>query len=616
MVIPSFLPGASQSFDPNALYKDGSRAATGNLSMGGNRITGLGSPESKGDVARVDDLMGPNYILGIFKDWSQTSPAWSYCDLDGAPITPPGGWQSSNPILKAIKTCLVNAAGNVAYGSNNRGDGLTLDGSLGQVMVEFPAVYGNRWWDGDFEFIVFSPIPMTTPGGRLLTKHPAYFQRGGWERSKIYASRYYCGMAAKNDGTKYALSATGKQPWTGGEIVELSFTNGSQAPSPGDVLTGATSGVQGTVVAIYLQSGTWAGGDASGKVWLKTVDEKVTFNTGSVAFTIGQVVTGASSGATGTILTVVVSSGSWGSADATGYLVVRGGNGLNYTTSPSENITDPLGGLVKATGDGSARASFTNPEDLQRSGATIMRSASAGSALGLTCQNFSDYAKAYAGTDTRWGGINPFTNDLLTLLAYFDLGTCDIQSLSSVGSGVTSKSWTRRFNGVLNGADSINSNVDTNGTGKGTGSAGQTPNMWRGLQDFLGGNVYGFVIGIQPNQNGVWNIINPNGLYIPQCPLAAGSFVSTVGACLMSDGYWGKSLNEAAAKWLLLPADVTGTSATKRCDYYYYPRYTPGVLLVGGSWPAGSSAGVGYRYACGPASYSARIIGGRLEFLP
>jgi hypothetical protein len=423
-------------------------------------------------------------------------------------------------------------------------------------------------------------------------------------------------MAVKADGTKYALSATGTQPWTGGEIVELSFTNGSQAPVVGDILVGATSGVRGTVVAFYVSSGSWAGGDAAGKVYLRQVDDRLNFNTGSSAFTVGQVVTGASSGATGIIDAVVVTSGTWAGGDAAGYLVIRGGNGYPYTTSPSENITDPLGGLAKATGDGSIRAPFTSAENLQKSGATIMKAASTGSALALTCQNFSDYAKAYAGTDTRWGCINVFTNDLLTMLVYFDLGTCNIQALTSVGSGVTAKSWTRNFGGALNGADSVDSNVDTNGTGKGTGAAGQTPNMWRGLQDFLGGNICGFVIGLQGNTGGVWNIINPNGLSIPQSPLAAGSFISTVGACLSSDGYWGKSLNEAAAKWLLLPSDVTGSSVTKRCDYYYYPRYVSGVLLVGGSWDYGAVAGVGCRYARYAASYSGRVIGGRLEFLP
>jgi hypothetical protein len=51
------------------------------------------------------------------------------------------------------------------------------------------------------------------------------------------------------------------------------------------------------------------------------------------------------------------------------------------------------------------------------------------------------------------------------MLAYFDLGTANT-GLTSVGSVVTAKPWTRNFGGALNGADSIDGNVDANGTGR------------------------------------------------------------------------------------------------------------------------------------------------------
>ncbi|MCE5225592.1 MAG: hypothetical protein LLG05_06985, partial [Porphyromonadaceae bacterium] len=73
---------------------------------------------------------------------------------------------------------------------------------------------------------------------------------------------------------------------------------------------------------------------------------------------------------------------------------------------------------------------------------------------------------------------------------------------------------------------------------------------------------------------------------------------------------------EAAAKWLLLPADATGSNVQKRCDYYYAPNYNPGVLLVGGLWYDGARAGVAYRFASAAPSSSNRTIGGRLEFCP
>ena len=560
-----------------------------------------------------DDILDD--IVGIYKDWTETSAVWHYCDCDGDPITLPVGWQTRNPLLSGMKTCLLDTLGVPVFGTNPRGDGLTLTDKTKQVMVRVPAVYGDRWWEGDTEFFVPSRSPVTTPGGRSLTLHPAFYQRGGWPRSELFVGRYYCGLAVSAAGTKYAVSASGKQPWTGGEMVELAFTDGSVEPAVNDYLTGVTSGVRGQVVDWYVSSGAWVDSDAAGKIYLKLVDERVNFNNGSGAFNPGQTATGASSGATGEIIKVVKTSGDWGDGDAAGYLVVRGGNGKTFTTSPSENITDGDGGAAKATGDGSIKAPFTSAEDLQVLGSTTMKAGDAGTSLSLNCSELDGYCRAYGGTDPRWGLINPYTNDLLTMLAYLDLGTCDIQSLTSVGAGVTSKPATRMFGGVNNGADSIDTAVDIYGTGKGTGTAGQTPCMWRGIQDFWG-NVYGFVIGIQPNKDGVWDIIHPNGLSIPASPLAGGSFVSTITPCLMSSGYWGASIKEAAAKWLLLPADATGSNVQKRCDYYYPPAYSPGVLLVGGSWSYGADAGVAYRYASRATSLSARLFGGRLEFLP
>lgn len=558
-----------------------------------------------------DDILDD--IVGIYKDWTQTSPDWSYCDCDGDPITLPVGWQTRHPILSNMKTCLLDTLGVPIFGTTPAGAGLTLTDKTKQVMARVPAVYGDRWWEGDTEFFVPSRSPVTTPGGRSLTLHPAFYQRGGWPRSELFVSRYYCGLAVNSAGTKYAVSASGKQPWTGVEMVELAFTGGSVEPAVNDYLTGLTSGVRGQVVDWYVATGTFTGGDAAGKIYLKLVDERVNFNTGSFAFTPGQTATGGSSGATGEIIKVIKTTGDWGSENAAGYLVVRGGNGKTFTISPSEVITDGAGGAAKATGDGAIKAPFTGAEDLQVLGSTIMKAGDAGTSLSLNCSEMDGYCRAYGGTDTRWGLINPYTNDLLTMLAYLDLGTCNIQSITSVGSGVTSKPATRMFGGVNNGADGIDAAVDIYGTGKGTGAAGQTPSMWRGLQDFVtGGNVYGFVIGIRPNKDGVWNIIHPNGLSIPSSPLAAGSFVSTITQCLMSSGYWGASIKEAAAKWLLLPANATGTNVQKRCDYYYAPNYVPGVLLVGGSWDGGAYAGVASRAA---RSASARSVGGRLEYI-
>ncbi len=571
-------------------------------------------------IQQVDDDVYDK-IIGIYKDFNQISPNWSYCDCDGTPRTPPSGWQATNPIFCNMKTCTVLPNGSVTFGTNNRGDGLTLDGSAGQVMVQVPAVYMDRWWEGETEFILFSPFYAATPSGHVLSLNPAFVQRGGYPRSRLFVSRYYATLAVSPSGTLHALSASGQQPWTGQEMVGLNFMNGSVQPAIGSVLAGATSLVQGTVQAVKLSSGSWVSGDAAGTIYLKMVDEKVSFVSGSHDFTVGETVTGEISNATGVIVAVVKESGDWVTSDAAGYLVIRGGNGLNFTAN--KNLTDPLGGLAKTPVSGGSlgdvKASYASAEDLKIAGLTVAKADGIGSILALKCQDLEDYANKWllaAGTDKRFGAIDAYASDLLSMLFYLDTGTCHSQGVASMGDGCVSKSSTRHFNGVYNGADGIDTSpqIDVWGTGKGNGTPGQTPMMWRGIEDFWG-NVYGFVIGIQPNINGVWNIINPNGLSPLAHPLAAGTYISTSTPCFATSGYWGSSIKEETAKWLLLPADASGTNAQKRCDYYYAPSYSPGVLLVGGFWYSGTNAGVAYRTATNASSHSARYVGGRLEYL-
>lgn len=52
------------------------------------------------------------------------------------------------------------------------------------------------------------------------------------------------------------------------KTVELQFDSGSVEPTEDETLTGATSGDTGVVDSVKLESGTWAGGDAVGTVYL------------------------------------------------------------------------------------------------------------------------------------------------------------------------------------------------------------------------------------------------------------------------------------------------------------------------------------------------------------
>ena len=50
--------------------------------------------------------------------------------------------------------------------------------------------------------------------------------------------------------------------------VELRITSGSVEPTVGETITGATSGDTGVVTSVHLESGTWAGGDAIATVYM------------------------------------------------------------------------------------------------------------------------------------------------------------------------------------------------------------------------------------------------------------------------------------------------------------------------------------------------------------
>ena len=52
--------------------------------------------------------------------------------------------------------------------------------------------------------------------------------------------------------------------------IEFEFTSGSTEPTEGETLTGASSGATGVITDVVLYKGTYAGGDAKGKIEMST----------------------------------------------------------------------------------------------------------------------------------------------------------------------------------------------------------------------------------------------------------------------------------------------------------------------------------------------------------
>jgi len=226
--------------------------------------------------------------------WNQanSSPALTRIDVNGNTISSLPYSLDEHPIWSNIKRCTLTEAGYPTYGSNGRGDGLTLDGSTGRVMVSVPRFYAKAEKTGDvFSFWV---SPSYIPG---FTLFPSHVQRGGTVRDSIFVGAYLSVLAndafPAHTGTVATLhSYTSQQPWTGygsarsDGMTELPFDTGDVEFTIGETLTGATGGAVGTVVDWIVTSGTWAGNDAAGKVWLKqqsAVDYQAENLTGSVA---------------------------------------------------------------------------------------------------------------------------------------------------------------------------------------------------------------------------------------------------------------------------------------------------------------------------------------------
>lgn len=62
-----------------------------------------------------------------------------------------------------------------------------------------------------------------------------------------------------------------------GRRWSMAFDSGSYEPQPGDTITGATSGATGYVESVTTSSGTWAGGDAAGTIYLRRLTGRFTF---------------------------------------------------------------------------------------------------------------------------------------------------------------------------------------------------------------------------------------------------------------------------------------------------------------------------------------------------
>jgi len=163
--------------------------------------------------------------------------------------------------------CLLSEAGVQTDGDDYIGTGLDITGASGDVMAYIPnGQYMYRYEeDADVQIYKWAPFYSNHRG---FDYHPHCYAGGGTLHDHFYVGVYIAGLKDDN-GTLKFNSCTGVQPWTGGEMYSLAFTSGSTEFTVGETLTGATSTAYGIVVDYNVSSGTWAGADAAGTVYLR-----------------------------------------------------------------------------------------------------------------------------------------------------------------------------------------------------------------------------------------------------------------------------------------------------------------------------------------------------------
>lgn len=305
---------------------------------------------------------------------------------------------------------------------------------------------------------------------------------------------------------------------------------------------------------------------------------------GTSAIQIGEVLTGATSAATAEVVGFHLTSGSWAGGDAEGVCYIQNQTG----TLEAENLNGTL------------------------AGANCMTCSGASTGLTFNITNAETYATALG---TGFGALNIWTDAAIRLLLYIEYRTLSMQS--QIGAGIANQT-SSAYGGKKSGADSIDTRLNSAGTGTGNGVSGSTPICWRGIENPWG-NIEKFLIGINSFTDGSYNILKRDGTGIPAATLASGSYESGTGVEISNDGYVSSVLTTELGLLSWITSGVVGSSTTYYCDYYYRNRsYSPSIVIAGGSWirVTANTIGPAARDANRTTTTSASYIGTRIEYLP
>jgi len=229
----------------------------------------------------------------------------------------------------------------------------------------------------------------------------------------------------------------------------------------------------------------------------------------------------------------------------------------------------------------------------------------------LVNQDIDEFEDRGNAIGSGWGNVNIWSWSAVTLLMMLDWGNLDSQS--EIGRGIVDKVSGSGFAGENTGAFNINDNLDATLTGAGDdGLAGEAqdglrPVTWHGIENWWG-NAWSFIIGYNA-VDAEYRIVKKAGLAAATMDgtLGAGDYDASTAAPMTSDGYISNIEWENLLNLLLIPSVTSGGAASHIPDYFWaHDTGETNILLAGGA---------AARLGRSVASFSARSVAGRLEFL-
>ena len=173
-------------------------------------------------------------VYGVLWNRKSSSPALQRIDENGDNITLSQSNFNSHPLWGNIRRCTLDASGNPTYGTNARGDGLTLTSDY--IMVEIPGCYAASYRDGNYQGMLLGTRQFTAPDGSAAVWHPAFYRR---DRTGVKSRKLYLGAyeASDNGGTVSADATTATRYATSWTNLKLTSKSGT-APLTGKNTSG------------------------------------------------------------------------------------------------------------------------------------------------------------------------------------------------------------------------------------------------------------------------------------------------------------------------------------------------------------------------------------------